>query len=94
MIIRIVQMTFQENRVDDFLKFAREIRYRIRDFPGCEHLDILRDTNKRNIFFSYSIWESADDLECYRNSDFFRVTWSRVREWFSEKPRAWSVEKI
>jgi quinol monooxygenase YgiN len=94
MIIRVVQMTFQQNRADDFLEFISGIRHQIRNFPGCEHLDIFREIEKGNIFISTSHWKSTEALNQYRKSALFKTTWSRVREWFSEKPRAWSLEKV
>jgi len=94
MIIRIVKMTFSESRVDDFKKAFVSIGATIRSFKGCHHLEILQDIHHRNVFFTYSHWESEADLNNYRNSDFFKETWSKVTEWFKNSPRAWSTEKL
>jgi quinol monooxygenase YgiN len=94
MIVRIVKMTFIESRIDDFRKFVISIGPTIRSFKGCHHLDILQDIHHKNIFFSYSQWESEADLDNYRSSDFFKETWSKVSEWFKRSPRAWSTEKL
>ena len=94
MIIRIVKMTFLESKVEDFKEFVKSIKDTIRAFDGCTHLDILQDIHNKNIFFSYSLWESEKHLDNYRYSDFFKGTWSTVREWFGDKPEAWSVEKL
>jgi quinol monooxygenase YgiN len=94
MVIRIVKMTFLESKIDDFKEFAKTIEDTIRNFEGCEYLDILQDLHNRNIFFSYSIWKSEADLDNYRKSDFFKATWSKVRQWFGDRPKAWSVEKL
>ncbi len=94
MLIRIVKMTFQEARTADFKEFVKTIGDTIRAFDGCEHLDILQDIHHPNIFFSYSWWTSEKNLNHYRNSDFFKGTWSKVRRWFDSKPEAWSVEKL
>ena len=93
MIVRIVKMTFMEARSDDFKAFVTAVRPKIRNFKGCLHLEILQDLRHRNIFFSYSHWETEADLENYRQSDFFKETWSKATQWFKEKPRAWSTEK-
>jgi len=94
MIVRIVKMTFIESRIDDFKKFVISIGPTIRSFKGCHHLDLLQDIHHKNIFFTYSHWESEADLDSYRSSDFFKGTWSKVTEWFKHKPQAWSTEKL
>jgi quinol monooxygenase YgiN len=94
MIIRIVKMTFIESCIDDFRKSVKSIAPTIRSFNGCHHLEILQDIHHKNIFFSYSHWESEADLNHYRSSDFFKETWSKVTEWFMHRPQAWSTEKL
>lgn len=94
MIIRIVKMTFTDAKRDEFKAFTHTIRDDIRNFDGCEHLDILQDIHDKNVFFSYSHWLSEAHLDHYRYSEFFKGTWGKVREWFDAKPEAWSVEKI
>ncbi|MCK4764381.1 MAG: antibiotic biosynthesis monooxygenase [Candidatus Aminicenantes bacterium] len=91
MITRIVKMTFREARAADFQEFVLTIKDRIRNFAGCQHLEILQDIHNRNIFFSYSRWESEDALDNYRSSDFFQGTWTKTKAWFSAKAEAWTV---
>lgn len=91
MITRIVKMTFREENVNDFREFTGTIKDRIRRFSGCEHLAFFQDIHKKNIFFTYSHWRSEKDLDNYRNSDFFRETWTQARTWFADKPEAWSL---
>lgn len=94
MIVRIVKMTFQEERIDPFKEVVGSFRDKIAAFPGCRHLDILQDIRHPNIFFTYSMWESEQDLNNYRSSDFFKQTWSKVTEWFTAKPEAWSLKNL
>ena len=94
MIIRIVKMTFHVDRIEEVKKFLSLVRDKIQNFPGCHYLDILQDLDNRNVFFSYSLWDSDQDLYNYRNSDFFKQTWSTAKKWFSEKPLAWSLTKL
>jgi quinol monooxygenase YgiN len=84
-------MTIDESKVDEFIEFTSEIKPKILGFEGCNQLDILRDVRKKNIFFSYSLWVSEEHLQHYRYSEFFKNTWRRVRQWFVEKPGAWST---
>jgi hypothetical protein len=94
MIKRIVKLTFQEDKVDDFLSLFEQTHQKIRSFPGCKHLELLRGIGPSNVFFTYSFWESEDDLEKYRHSELFRSTWSKTKVLFAGRPEAWSVEPL
>ena len=94
MIIRIVKMTFEPSKVNDFLKVFDASKERIRNFEGCSHLKLLNDVSSRNIFFTYSHWESEDHLNTYRDSELFKTTWAQTKVLFAAKPEAWSVEAL
>ena len=91
MIIRIVQMEFEEERVPDFLKLFAASRERIRAFPGCTHLQLLQAEADTCVFFTYSHWQGEEDLNVYRNSDLFRGVWRSTRKLFRASPKAWSL---
>lgn len=93
MIIRIVKMTFKEAFVKDFLEVFSKNKMLIRNFEGVRKLDLYRDKDSPNIFFTYSIWENHDSLENYRNSHLFKEVWSATKALFKEKAEAWSLEK-
>jgi quinol monooxygenase YgiN len=93
MIIRIVRMTFDPARTEDFLKVFNENKTNIRNFSGCTHLELHRDVDQQNIFATYSYWENKEDLENYRRSDLFKNVWSETKALFSEKPEAFSHER-
>ncbi len=84
-------MTFDPERVDDFLAIFQESAPRIRAFPGCVHLELWRELPDSNILFTYSHWEGPEALEAYRQSDLFRTTWAKTKVLFAGKPEAWSV---
>ncbi len=94
MITRIVKMEFQPEMVDHFLDIFREVRPRILAFEGCRSLELLRDQNDPAIFFTWSAWDSAADLEGYRQSELFRVTWQKTRALFRARAFAWTVENV
>lgn len=94
MIIRVVRMHFTEAGVEDFLKIFNEHKKSIRHFPGCTHLQLLKDAHKGNIFTTLSHWNETQDLENYRQSELFESVWSRVKPLFSEKTQAFSFEKF
>ena len=91
MIIRIVKMTFQSQRIIDFTTLFEERKQTIKSFKGCTHLELWQDSKNENIFFTYSHWHSEEDLDHYRFSEFFKDTWSKTKLLFSEKAEAWSV---
>lgn len=91
MIIRIVKMSFEPEKVDEFLELFNSSKHLIRNFKGCSHLELLNDLKYGTIFFTYSWWESETDLNNYRNSELFENVWSKTKILFSAKPEAWSV---
>jgi (4S)-4-hydroxy-5-phosphonooxypentane-2,3-dione isomerase len=94
MFVRIVKMSFYEKHIETFLNNFEENKSNIRNFKGCNLLELYRDKNNPNIFFTYSYWESENDLEHYRQSDLFKSVWSKTKPLFNEKPEAWSVDKF
>ena len=93
-MIRIVKMTFDPERVNEFLANFEEVKNKIREFEGVQHLKLLNDKNKPNIYFTYSIWRDEACLEKYRNSDLFKSIWKVTKPMFIEKTDAWSVDSL
>ena len=94
MIERIVKMTFKEDSVEDFLKVFESSKLQIASFHGCKGLKLIQDVSHPNVIFTYSVWDSEDHLNGYRNSQLFNETWSRTKILFNDKPAAWSVNVI
>jgi heme-degrading monooxygenase HmoA len=94
MIKRIVKLTFQENKIADFKEIFEQSKNRIRQRTGCQHVELLQDIAKPNVFFTLSYWESEADLEAYRHSELFESTWAKTKILFSDKPAAWSVAVV
>ena len=90
-IIRVVKMEFEESRVADFLDIFAASKDRIKSFAGCTHLQLLRDESDPAVFFTYSHWDSNDDLENYRRSDLFKSVWGNTKKLFRRSPQAWSL---
>lgn len=91
MLKRMVKMTFQKDRIADFLAIFEESKNLIRNFPGCQHLELLHLENHPEVMFTFSLWDGPEALEVYRQSDLFRNTWSKTKVLFAEKPEAWSM---
>ena len=88
MIVRIVTMHFREEGVPVFLGIFTANQNAIRNFPGCRHLELLRDVNHPNIFTTLSHWDSTADLDAYRKSELFEGVWTRVKKLFAARAEA------
>ncbi len=93
MIVRVVKLTIDPERVNDFQQMFEKKKEKIRNFPGCKRLELLRDRTENNIFFTYSFWNLETDLENYRKSEMFAETWEYTKSLFSGKPEAWSLDQ-
>lgn len=94
MFVRIVKMSFHEDKITHFLENFELIKDKIRNVPGNRLLELYQDKNDQCIFFTYSYWETERDLENYRNSALFMAIWSDTKKLFNNKPEAWSVDKL
>jgi heme-degrading monooxygenase HmoA len=94
MLIRIVRMYFKEESAEFFLQIFNEHKEQIRRFPGCTHLELLKNPDNPAGFATLSHWATPIDLENYRQSELFRSVWGRVKPLFSEPSQAFSLEKF
>lgn len=93
MIKRIVKMTFRPDQADYFEQLFEERKEKIRAYPGCLHLELVREVAS-SVFFTISIWDDPKSLESYRHSDLFSTTWSKVKPLFEERAEAWTTNSI
>ena len=94
MLVRIVKLSFDPKHIPEFLAIFKENKIAIRNSPGCRLLELYRDKEDTDVFFTYSYWETSQDLENYRNSSLFKGVWSETKILFNKKPEAWSVDKL
>jgi len=94
MITRIVKMTFKESEVETFLSLFADVKQHIRDFDGCESLDLLRDIDQSGVMFTYSQWRDQAALDRYRHSDLFKKTWTKTKMLFEDRAKAWSTQVV
>ncbi|MCS7018711.1 MAG: antibiotic biosynthesis monooxygenase family protein [Cytophagales bacterium] len=90
MLIRIVRMTFQPDKTADFLTIFEASKHKIRQFEGCRYLALLQDAHNPAVYTTYSLWDSAEHLEAYRQSELFQTTWAATKILFADKPVAFS----
>jgi (4S)-4-hydroxy-5-phosphonooxypentane-2,3-dione isomerase len=94
MFVRIVKMSFHEENINAFLENFESNKEKIRNSSGNRLLELYQDKNNKNIFFTYSYWETENDLENYRKSELFGEVWKFTKALFNAKPEAWSVDKL
>jgi heme-degrading monooxygenase HmoA len=94
MFVRIVKMSFHEENIPAFLENFDSIKEKIRSTEGNRFLELYQDKNNPCIFFTYSYWETEEDLENYRRSALFDEVWTFTKKLFNEKPEAWSLDKV
>ncbi|MGB2458317.1 MAG: putative quinol monooxygenase, partial [Flavobacteriales bacterium] len=51
-------MEFEPENVSAFVNIFKTNKDKITTFDGCHSVELLRDINAQNIFFTYSIWDS------------------------------------
>lgn len=91
MIIRIVRMHFTEAGVGEFLEIFHRHEQAIRNFPGCTHLELLRDAESPNTFVTLSHWLNQESLDRYRQSELFAAVWGQVKSLFAQRSQAFSL---
>ncbi len=91
---RIVKMSFEPEKVTDFLKMYSQVNHKISGFPGCRGVKLLRGINQENVFFTYSTWDSEEALNKYRNSELFSGVWKETKSYFNDRPQAWSLDLV
>ena len=88
MLLRTVRMTFAPHQLDVFLDLFAEARPRIREVPGCHHLELWQDARFPNVLTTFSRWTDAEALDAYRHSELFKTTWARTTPLFAAAPVA------
>jgi len=87
-------MTFRPDATDTFLALFHATRQRIRNFEGCQHLELWQDAQQPNVMTTYSHWVSPEALDAYRASELFQATWKQTKALFADKPFAHSYHAV
>lgn len=94
MILRIVKLQIQKNRLSEFLLALSEVKSAISTFEGCKNLSVLQSFEQSEIIFTLSEWENEEMLENYRKSDLFSTVWEKVKPLFAQKAKAVSIPDV
>ena len=90
-IIRIVRLSFEPKHIKTFLNIYNDKKSTILAFDGCRQLQLKQDFNQSNVYYTYSHWDSNLDLENYKASNFFEVTWAQTKLLFNDRPQAFTL---
>ncbi len=90
MIIRIVKLTFRDDTLQDFFSLWDTARHRVISMPGCRFVEMYH-VKESPVCFTYSIWDSENDLDAYRDSETFKSTWKATKILFGDRPQAWTT---
>ncbi|MFK8038365.1 MAG: putative quinol monooxygenase [Crocinitomicaceae bacterium] len=93
-ITRIVKMTFKPEHSAEFEAYFLTIKSKVAGQPGCNGVKLLKEKGETGVFFTYSQWDSEDDLNNYRRTEIFGQIWPTVKNWFAKKAEAWTVNKL
>lgn len=91
MLIRIVRLTLAPRHVSEFHAHFETVAPRIRQFEGCEHLELWTDATYSNVVVTHSHWVDDAALQAYRESALFRSAWAAVKPLFAARPEAFSA---
>lgn len=87
-------MSFKPENVNAFKQvFGNNWKF-ISGFEGCQHVELLQDKLIPTVFFTFSIWQSEEHLDAYRQSELFKRVWGDTKALFNDKPQAWSVSEL
>jgi hypothetical protein len=94
MILRVVKMVVDQNKIDIFNNFMSNLSTEKEGMDGCVHHDFFSNKQFRNVFYSYTIWESEKYLNKYRKSMLFKEVTTTLRSLCLSEPAAWTVENV
>ncbi len=87
-------MHFTQAGIEEFLEIFNQHKVAIRNFPGCSHLQLLKDPEDPFCYTTLSHWDQLQSLENYRKSELFGSVWGRVKTLFSERTQAYTLERF
>lgn len=93
-MIRIVRLDLLPEHCAEFEAFFEKSKSTIASMPGCNGVELFRDADKENVYYTHSNWDSVDHLNAYRETEFFIKTWAYTKTLFQNKASAFSLNKI
>lgn len=92
MILRLVKMEFEQEKVSEFLIYFEEIQPIVASQKGVLSVKLYKDKHRDNVFFTHSYWLNESALNNYRDSDTFIEIWKKTKSLFSNRAEVWTLE--
>lgn len=87
-------MHFHKQYAQTFESLFSLYSSQIAGFKGCLSLTMLKAVDIENVYFTYSVWESENDLNEYRQSKLFQEVWPQTKVLFQSPAEAWSCQSL
>lgn len=94
MITRLVKLSLQQDKCEEFETIFYNTQSLIENFEGCQTTKLFKVSGSQSQYFTISYWLSEEHLENYRNSALFKNVWSTVKPLFAEKAEAWTLNGV
>lgn len=94
MVVRFVSLRATPERQAELAEVVTTSAPVVRAVPGCRGLTILQDINDPLHYLTWSLWDSAADLEAYRRSAVYGQVWPRIRACLAERAHAHTFEVL
>lgn len=94
MIIRKVDLVIFPEVKDEFEKICATRNPALQKFKGCHRVELIKNPSIKNAYSTISLWDSEEDLNDYRFSEYFGETWKMFKPMFAKKAEAITYELI
>ena len=91
MLFHIVRLPLLPAQVPTFLALFQQFEARIRQQPGCHHLELWQDVDQPHTYCTHSHWDDAAALNAYRRSALFGEVWPATKQLLAAPAQAFSV---
>ena len=93
MLVRIVKMIFREDAIETFQQLFESRKELIRNFEGCNHLELWQDKTIRLYFLLTAFGKMKRHLTCIATLIFLMIPGYKPNNYLPAKPEAWSVNQ-
>jgi len=93
-IVRLVRLSLRPDALEAFQELFAASCDTIRQFPGCMRLELLEDVEAPAVRTTYSLWESVEALDAYRQSAYFKSVWRQTKPMFAAPAVAHSYRPV
>lgn len=94
MIIRKVDLEIDPSKLDEFEEIFTSRNPSLNKVKGCHRVELIKHPELEFAYSTLSMWDSEDDLNNYRKSEYFGETWMKLKPLFTAKAKATTYDLI